>query len=203
MDKLTFTQVGTEYTVAAKNKTIDGEVIIPYKYLDHVVTSIKNHGFNRCEYITSVIINAKITVIPDYAFMGCCALKRIVIPSTVKTINYAGICLYNYTSKTIDYKKSCDIIFEENSELEYVGHFGISHGTIRIFFCSPVNALLHHNAYGYGSISVYSPLSFKFNGTLQTHYTDYCYPRVYPDSNKKCTRPRCIKKEPSLFIVLL
>ena len=140
--------------------------------------------------------------------MGCCSLKRIVIPSTVKEIKYVGICLYNYTAGMVP-NQICDVIFEKNSQLEYVDESGISHGYFRIFFCTPVNVLLHHNAYGRGKASVYSPEDFVFNGTLQSIHINYCYPRMYPEDtiysilSTKCTKIIDIKMNAVMLIFIV
>ena len=193
-DKILFEESGDGYTISSKNKTIEGELIIPSFFSNRIVTSIKRKGFEKCEYITSVIIYARLDTIAERAFAGCCSLKRIIVPSTVKEIKYAGICIFNYTSNLAP-PQTCDVIFEENSQLEYVNEYGISHGNIRIFFCEQVNTTLNFNAYGIGIISVHSPHSFKFNGTLQSTYINYCYPRIYPEDEKstKCTKDNLIE----------
>ena len=133
---------------------------------------------------------------------GLLCFKKIVIPSTVKEIGYAGICLFDYTNILVT-NHICDVIFEEKSELEKVDDYGLSHGNIRIFFCSPVNAVLHHSAYGSGKVSLYSLHSFILNNTLHSQPTQYCYPRIFPDDLVCVSIKRTDQKQIYGFITII
>ena len=91
-------------------------------------------------------------------------------------------------------------------QLEYVDESGISHGYFRIFFCTPVNVLLHHNACWPGKLSIYSPESFVFNGTIQSIHVNYCYPRMYPDDKIyliSCTKNDNAKMNTVMIILIV
>ena len=202
MDKIIFVDKNDGYSVKSFDRNISGELEIPYYYNGKNVISIESSGFTKCRFLTSVIIKARVSIIPYGAFMGCCKLTRFVVPSSVKRINYAGICLYDYDIQ-IGTRHICDVIFEEKSELEYIDDYGLSYGNIRVFFCSAVDALIHHNAYASGKVTLFSPVSFKLNNTLQSKNTLYCYPKIYPN-DFKCVSIRITNKcSLSAFIYII
>ncbi len=66
------------------------------------VTSIGEHAFDGCDYLTSVTIPNGVTSIGDWAFSGCLYLSDITIPNSVTSIgNNAFECCESLTSITI------------------------------------------------------------------------------------------------------
>lgn len=93
-DKLTFTFVDDHYEVKAVNKNIEGEVIIPSTYNDHIngkypVTSIGFTAFASCSKLTSVIIPEGVNAIQGYAFEYCKDLT-ITIPKSLTSMAYSA-----------------------------------------------------------------------------------------------------------------
>ena len=81
------------YAVAAGNKKISGDIVIPYEYNGKPVTAINNaqdwESFRDCVNITSVTLPNTITLIGRSAFQEC-TFSEITIPGSVEQIsNYA------------------------------------------------------------------------------------------------------------------
>ena len=86
IDKLTFTENGAYCTVAAKDTSISGEIIIPSTYNGLPVTEIADSGFENCTLITVITIPDSVTSIYSNAFKGCTSLNTINIGSGVTLI---------------------------------------------------------------------------------------------------------------------
>ena len=80
--------------------------------LSEGITSIGKYNFqgNRC--VSDIIIPSSVKKIGQGAFEGCVGLTEITIPNSVTYIEYAAFtCCYGLEN----------VIFEENSKLEYIG----------------------------------------------------------------------------------
>ena len=88
LDSLTFTlsSDGTYYLVAAKDKNITGEVVIPDYYEGLPVSQIAADGFRDCAGITKVTLPDTIVRIGSGSFYYASALEEINIPYGVKYI---------------------------------------------------------------------------------------------------------------------
>lgn len=75
------------YSVKAKDKSIEGDIVIPDSYNGKPVTSIASSGFSGCDGITSVTIPNSITSIGYHAFGGCTNLTSVTIPDSVTSID--------------------------------------------------------------------------------------------------------------------
>lgn len=84
--EFTLTSDGNGYAVSSKDEFAKGEIAIPSIYNDKPVTEIKENGFNRCEYITSVIIPSSVVKINIAAFFGCKNLKSVSLGDGVECI---------------------------------------------------------------------------------------------------------------------
>ena len=83
-----------------------GAVTIPesvtYNGNTYSVTSIGDHAFYDCSYLTSVVIPNSVTSIGDDAFLRCSSLTSMVIPNSVTSIGvYAFYECSNLTSVEI------------------------------------------------------------------------------------------------------
>ncbi len=87
-DCLTFTlnADGKSYSVTDCDPSVSGEIIIPSKYNDLPVTSIREDAFYWCVYLTSVTIPDSVTNIGDSAFQSCIKLASVTIPDSVTSI---------------------------------------------------------------------------------------------------------------------
>lgn len=69
---------------------ISGDIIIPATVSNkgkiYRVTSIGDHAFEWCEYITSVTIPNTVTNIENDVFIGCSRLTNVTIPNSVTKI---------------------------------------------------------------------------------------------------------------------
>ncbi len=92
LDKLDFelNSDNSAYSVYGKSD-ITGVVVIPAKYNNLPVTSIKSGGFDYTQ-ITSIIIPEGVERIGDGALDGCSSLKSVIIPSSV---TYIGAGTFN------------------------------------------------------------------------------------------------------------
>ena len=84
--KLTFTPNDTGYSVAAANKRISGEIVIPETYNGKSVTTIAEEAFYDCTGITKITLPNTITSIETNAFSGCTGLTEFTIPESVTEI---------------------------------------------------------------------------------------------------------------------
>ena len=71
-----------------------GDIIIPEIYEDKLVTRIDELTFDKCVYLTSVVIPSTVDTIGS-AFNGCTALKKIIIADSEKELKLPG-SLGNY-----------------------------------------------------------------------------------------------------------
>ena len=80
---LTFTRQedGSFWVSGCQN--VAGEVTIPSEYEGQPVTGIGAGAFDRCAFLTGVIIPEGVVSIGDSAFRDCIGLERITLPSTV------------------------------------------------------------------------------------------------------------------------
>ena len=98
---------GIKYDVITKAKqakvisggNYSGDIVIPseitYNNVTCNVTSIGNHAFFGCDWLTSITIPNSVTSIGDYAFRGCTGLTSITIPNSVTSI---GDFAFDYCS---------------------------------------------------------------------------------------------------------
>ena len=67
--------------VSCNDKNYKGDLIIPeFAPNGEKVVAIADYGFEKCEQITGVTVNANLVSVGKYAFYGCSALKAIRIP---------------------------------------------------------------------------------------------------------------------------
>lgn len=74
------------YSVTGLGSCKDAEVVVPTTYNGKQVTSIGTGAFGRCDTVTSVVLPNTIKSIEYQAFYQCKNLMEIVIPGSVKTI---------------------------------------------------------------------------------------------------------------------
>lgn len=90
----------TRDKIKEANQLLTGDIVIPEKitYMgkELEVTEMNDSAFYYADNVTSIIINAKLTAIPNQAFANCEKLTSVTLPETVKSIgeyafSYAGI----------------------------------------------------------------------------------------------------------------
>lgn len=82
LDKLTI----AEGNVRAINKSIEGEVVIPYSFDGDDVTGIIESAFEKCYSVTEVYMPASIKTIADYAFDASNNITKIQLSSKLESI---------------------------------------------------------------------------------------------------------------------
>ncbi len=70
-------------------------------FIPHTVSEWEEKAFAYCTDLKLAELEEGITVIPPEAFNGCCALKRVVIPSTVKSVGIQAFWDTALTSVTL------------------------------------------------------------------------------------------------------
>jgi hypothetical protein len=70
---------------------VSGDLVIPETFTDdhgitYTVTSIGEHAFANCRYLTSVQMPNTITTINEYAFAFCYSLASVIFPTGLRTI---------------------------------------------------------------------------------------------------------------------
>ena len=85
--QLCYEQNSSSIIKADEHQSFQGNVIIPND-ADHQITEIGFEAFALCSDLTSVIINAPVTIISGRAFSDCPNLMYVSIPPTVTTICY-------------------------------------------------------------------------------------------------------------------
>ncbi|MEC8332827.1 MAG: leucine-rich repeat domain-containing protein, partial [Verrucomicrobiota bacterium] len=86
VDDLTFTQIGTEYSVSDCDQNASGSLEIPSIYSGLPVTSIGYGAFYNCTSLTGVTIPDSVTSIGYWAFFNCSSLISVTIPDSVTSI---------------------------------------------------------------------------------------------------------------------
>lgn len=90
----------TRDKIKEANQFLTGDIVIPekitYMGAEFEVTEMKDSAFYYANNITSLIINAKLTSIPNQAFANCEKLVSVILPENVKSIgenafSYSGI----------------------------------------------------------------------------------------------------------------
>ncbi len=86
-----FFSVSANYDVpgSLKTLTVTGDYKIPA------------HAFHDCEYIERIIIEGNVELIEIYAFAYCNSLKEVVLPESLKTVNYRAFIGTSLESITI------------------------------------------------------------------------------------------------------
>lgn len=101
-----------------KDKSISGEIVIPYKCtingVERIITSISPNTFYSASNITRVVIPSTINIIHYVAFSSCSNLTEINIPDGVKNIGYR--CFYNCANLTSLYIPNSDTYMEDAFE---------------------------------------------------------------------------------------
>ena len=73
-----------------ENEGYEGDVIIPetvvFNTATYRVTSIRQHAFDCCSSLTTVVVPDGVTSIEYRAFFGCQSLTNITIPNSVTSI---------------------------------------------------------------------------------------------------------------------
>ncbi|MDE5790906.1 MAG: leucine-rich repeat domain-containing protein [Muribaculaceae bacterium] len=101
--KITYPKIDGKPTrdkIKEANQLLTGDIVIPEKitYMgkELEVTEMNDSAFYYANNITSLIINAKLTAIPNQAFANCEKLASVTLPESVKSIgewafSYAGL----------------------------------------------------------------------------------------------------------------
>ena len=101
----------TTVSVAGKNSTVVGEVVIPdkvaYNGATYIIRSIAQNAFSRRTEMTSVIIGDSVKTIATSAFYNCSGLKEVTIGYSVSKIDTysfsgcTGILKVTFNNKNI------------------------------------------------------------------------------------------------------
>jgi len=76
----TYTVSGEKATITSFSSDVSGEVVIPSKFGDYVVTAIAKNAFADCSQITKITVPDSVTSIGESAFKGCSSLEEITLP---------------------------------------------------------------------------------------------------------------------------
>ena len=180
---------GTFGSGLIEGKDFSGSIKIPKKLDDGTpISAIYKWAFKHCIHLKSVIIEARITVIPQDGFYGCYALEYINIPSSVHTIDICAFSMYPYYSNV-----TLVVDFEPSNKLKNV-NFGAFEWNINttIFFRQTFMPSFHSDAFKSSSkCNVYGPKEGMNFGVFTTQYAKGCDVR----KQKSCVQ----KKRTSMF----
>ena len=143
-------------------------IIIPSHFNNKPIIAIGKYSFHRCETIEEVYIRANISVIYEYAFMGCYRLRYINIPSSCHTLCTACIdCRYFNIPNHIYNNGTLTIVFEPGSKLkqmESTAIYNAAHFELYIYdkLNPTYNLILGSDLPS--TVKIYSPFSYKFCG---------------------------------------
>ena len=88
---LTFTlKDDSTYEVTSALTEFEGEIYIPYKYKNAIVSSIGEQAFYYCSGITNIEIPQSISTISNGAFAGCSSLTSIELPDQLSSLGSAA-----------------------------------------------------------------------------------------------------------------
>lgn len=80
-----YTAFGGEATISGCDKSASGDLVIPSEINGYKVTAIRDHAFEGCSGIESVVVPASVTRIGCCAFERC-GLEKIVLPDELREI---------------------------------------------------------------------------------------------------------------------
>lgn len=80
-----YTVLDGEATISGCDKSASGDLVIPSEIDGYKVTSIRDHAFEDCSGIKSVVVPASVTKIGCGAFERC-GLEKIVLPDELREI---------------------------------------------------------------------------------------------------------------------
>lgn len=80
-----YTAFGGEATISGCDKSASGDLVIPSEIDGYKVTAIRDHAFEGCSGIESVVVPASVTRIGCCAFERC-GLEKIVLPDELREI---------------------------------------------------------------------------------------------------------------------
>ncbi len=83
-----FNESTQTYSVTGIGNATSSEIIVPSKINGFYVTEIAYNAFYLCENITSIVLPSSIKTIDFAAFSDCLALKSITLESSITNIEY-------------------------------------------------------------------------------------------------------------------
>ncbi|MBR5935116.1 MAG: leucine-rich repeat protein, partial [Bacteroidaceae bacterium] len=78
--------------VSPGQELYSGDIVIPatveYKGKDYTVRAMQPKAFANCQNLTSVVIDAPVSVLPDSLFNDCSSLKSVILNEGIEKIEY-------------------------------------------------------------------------------------------------------------------
>ena len=163
---------GTFGSGLVEGNKFSGSIKIPKKLEDGTpIRAISKYAFKHCIHLKKVIIEARITIIPQDAFYACYGLEYISIPSTVEILDNCAFSMYPYYSNV-----SLVVDFEPSNKLKTV-NFGVFEWYINtvIFFRQNFMPSFDEKTFGSSSnCTIYAPKEGMNFSIYKTRYVSGC-----------------------------
>lgn len=75
------------YSISKVDETANGKIVVPEKYKGHSVTNIMSNSFLNCKNITEIVVPNTIKQIDYAAFSGCSSLEKMTLPFVGRKAN--------------------------------------------------------------------------------------------------------------------
>ena len=117
----------------------EGEIVIPKRHNNVLVTKILNFAFRECLKITSIKIEAPIKSIGNAAFYHCVLLESLVIPKTVEFIDACAFSMYK-SNTNIARMIPFLVVFEKGTRIKEFKNMVFEY-QVNLTLILPVNSL--------------------------------------------------------------
>ena len=158
--------VGTDQEKYPNAVPVDASciLVIPKYYENKPIKAIGQHAFHTCRNIIEIQIEASITIIKTRAFSDMSGLKKVMLPSSLETVEECGLQFCNYGENS----GIVQIIFGSNSQLKSLGDqvFGFQEEII-IYFTGTKSPSCHEGVFHRSAHQlVFAPFEFQFCNLL-------------------------------------
>ena len=153
-----------------EDKSYSGTIVIPSNINGIEIKEISKYSFYKCQYISEVFINARITKIGSCAFLLCMRLEYINIPSSVLSIESASFEINNGYAKSLQLPATIEFEAGRKNAIQIEGRGFSFRETFQIIYPS-VNPPTYTS-------------SSAFEGVTNAYI---CAPKVFTFGNKQTT----------------
>ena len=187
------------------SRSYSGTITIPYSIDGIAIKEIGQYSFRRCEYLTKVFINAKITKIGVRAFGYCFRLEYINIPLTVTRIESAAFCLNSGNGKAASAPMTIEFNAVRKKSVTIEGDGFEARQTFYVIYPSDISPIYRSKyAFEYAtSVYICAPKVFTFGNKQTTTDMSKCPNPIFKPELEPTINPNLAKIKVLLLSLLI